>query len=297
MPHRLLRNSTIKVAELLQNAITELASMRKGTVTSEFIMLCLIEQKDSIVLKIFDELRLDTPKVRLKIVDKISEHMRTISSITIGEGATASMKVSKDVQILFDYADRERSKLGDSYISTSSMFLACVADELKLPKEILEDEGLSYDACFKALQTIRGNSKITQKDGESRATFLEEYTVDITALARKQQLDPVIGRSDEIGRLIEILSRRKKNNPILIGEPGVGKTVIIDGLAQQIVNGDVPDFLVNKKILALEMGTLIAGAKMQGEFEERLKAIKDEVIAASGEIIIRSFHQKMSFRL
>lgn len=286
MSHRLLRNSTIKVAELLQNAITELASMRKGVVTSEFILLCLIEQKDSIVLKIFDELKLDTPKIRINIVDKISEHIRTISSINLEDGATASMKVSKEVQQLFDHADRERSKLGDSYISTSSMFLACFASELKLAKEILEAEGLNYDACFRALQTIRGNTKITQRDGESRASFLEEYTVDLTALARKQQLDPVIGRSDEIGRLIEILSRRKKNNPILIGEPGVGKTVIIDGLAQQIVNGDVPDFLVNKRILALEMGSLIAGAKMQGEFEERLKAIKDEVIAASGEIII-----------
>ena len=286
MPHRLLRNSTVKVSELLQHAITELASMRKGVLTVEFILLGLIEQKDSIVLKVMDELKLDTSAERLKISDKISEYLHAIPSISFGDGNAAAMKVSKEVQDLFERADKERAKLGDTYISTSSVFLACFDRSFKVTVEILDESNLNYHDVFESIKSIRGNSKITKKDAESRATFLEEYTTDITALARKNQLDPVVGRTEEIQRLIEVLSRRKKNNPIIVGEPGVGKTVLVEGLAQQIVNGDVPDFLVNKRILSLEMGTLIAGAKMQGEFEERLKAIKDEVVAASGDIII-----------
>ena len=286
MPHRLLRNSTVKVSEMLQRAITELASMRKGILTVEFILLSLIEQKDSIVLKVMDELKLDTPSERRKITDRISEYLHSIPAISLGEGNAAAMKVAKEVQDLFERADRERSKLGDTYISTTSVFLACFDQNFKQTFQILTDSKLNYFDVYEAIRTIRGNTKVTQKDAESRATFLDEYTTDITALARKNQLDPVVGRSDEIQRLIEVLSRRKKNNPIIVGQPGVGKTVLVEGLAQQIVNGDVPDFLANKRILSLEMGTLIAGAKMQGEFEERLKAIKDEVVVASGDIII-----------
>lgn len=285
MPQRLLRNSTVKVAELLQKAITELAGLRKGMVTAEFILMAIVEQKDSIALKVFDELRLDTSKIRRNIIDKTLEHTNEIPAIQMG-GNPASMRVAKEVQSLFEAADRERGVLGDSFISTASMYLACFDDSIPKVKQILMDEGIEYKKCLQAIQRLRGNTKITQKDGESRANLLDEYTTDITALARKGQLDPVIGRELEVKRTIEILSRRKKNNPILIGEPGVGKTVIIEGLAQQIVNADVPEYLLNKRILSLEIATLIAGAKMQGEFEERLKSIKDEVIASAGDIIL-----------
>ena len=286
MPQRLLRNSTIKVAEVLQKAITDLASMRKALVTVEYIMLALVEQKDSIVLKIFDELKLETDEVRKKITRQVLDSLNKIPEINTDNTSTMSMKVSREVQILFERADRERAGLGDTYVSTAAMFLACFDPGLIKTQEILSKNQIHYEGCVKALKQIRGNSKITQKDAESRASVLEEFTTDMTALARKGQLDPVIGRGHEIKRVIEILSRRKKNNPILIGEPGVGKTVVVEGLAQQIVNGDVPEYLLDKKILSLEIATLLAGAKMQGEFEERLKSVRDEVIASAGDIIL-----------
>lgn len=286
MPQRLLRNSTIKVAEVLQKAITDLASMRKALVTVEYIMLALVEQKDSIVLKIFDELKLETDELRKKIAQLVLDSIRKIPEINTENTSTMSMKVSREVQILFERADRERAGLGDSYVSTAAMFLACFDPGLIKTGEILSKNKIHYDDCFQALKQLRGNTKITQKDAESRASVLEEFTTDMTALARKGQLDPVIGRGHEIKRVIEILSRRKKNNPILIGEPGVGKTVVAEGLAQQIVNGDVPEYLLDKKILSLEIASLLAGAKMQGEFEERLKAVRDEVISSAGDIIL-----------
>lgn len=285
MPQRLLRNSTVKVAEMLQRAITELAGMRKGVLTVEFILMSLIEQKDSIVLKIFDEMGLDTPNLRRRLTDRIIENTNELPEIHMGT-ATAAMKVSQEVQTLFDLAEKERKVLEDTYISTAAIFLACFSGDIQRCRQLLEDENLTYERTLEALRNIRGKSKITEKDGESRANILEEYTVDITAQARRGELDPVVGREDEIRRVIEILSRRKKNNPILIGEPGVGKTVIVEGLAQQIINADVPEYLLNKRVLSLEISTLIAGAKMQGEFEERLKSVKDEIIASAGEIIL-----------
>lgn len=284
MPQRLLRNSTIKVAEALQRAISEVASLRKGVLTSDFILMALIEQKDSIVLKIFDELKLNTPTLRRKIVDRILEQYSSDPDIRM-DALPLAMQVSQDVLILFERADKERKALGDTYISTVALFLACFHTGLNT-KKVLNSFKLDYAKVLEALTAIRGTVKITEKDSESRASLLDEYTVDITALARKGSLDPVIGREQEIRRVIEILSRRKKNNPILIGEPGVGKTVIVEGLAQQIANADVPEYLLKKRVLSLEIASVIAGAKMQGEFEERLKAIKDEVIAAAGDVIL-----------
>ncbi|MBP9709033.1 MAG: AAA family ATPase, partial [Oligoflexales bacterium] len=284
MPQRLLRNSTAKVAELLQMTIMELANLRKGLVTPEFILISLIEQKDSIVLKIFDELRLNTNELRREIIDRIMSGVNKLPPVELGP--QASMKLSSDVNALFDAANDERQKLGDEYISTGAMFLACFHEGVPESKKLLQEFGLKYDKVFGAIKSLKGNAKIVQRDGESRQSMLDEYTTDITAMARKGVLDPVIGRADEISRVIEILSRRKKNNPIIIGEPGVGKTVIVEGLAQQIVSGDVPEYLLNKRVLSLEIGSLIAGAKMQGEFEERLKTIKDEVIAAAGDVIL-----------
>ena len=283
MPQRLLRNSTAKVAEALQRAISEVASLRKSTLSSDFILLALIEQKDSIILKVFDELGLKTQSLRRKIVDKILE--KNMQSNQPFDPNLMSMQISEDVLTLFEGADKERKNLNDTYISTASLFLACFQNHIPASKK-LTDFGLSYAECFKAVKDIRGTAIIKEQDGESKASFLDEYTVDLTTLARKGLLDPVIGRSEEIKRIIEIISRRKKNNPILIGEPGVGKTVIAEGLAQQIVNTDVPDYLLNRRILSLEMGSLLAGAKMQGEFEERLKAIRDEVISSAGDIIL-----------
>lgn len=285
MPQRFLRNSTVKVAELIQKAITELANMRRSVVTPELILLALIEQEDSILLKVIDETGQDVEKTRRMIVDRILEHSTTLPKLN-SDGQSASIRVSGDVQTLFEAADAERKKLGDTYTSTSAVLLAFYDPRLASVKKMLIDIGLDRDLTQKSLEIIRGNTRVTQKDGESRASILDKYTTDLTALARRGTLDPVIGRDVEIRRVIEILSRRKKNNPILIGEPGVGKTVIAEGLAIQIVSADVPEYLLKTRILSLEIGALIAGAKIQGEFEERLKSIQDEVVASAGDIIL-----------
>ena len=210
MPQRLLRNSTAKVAEALQRAISEVASLRKSTLSSDFILLALIEQKDSIILKVFDELGLKTQSLRRKIVDKILE--KNMQSNQPFDPNLMSMQISEDVLTLFEGADKERKNLNDTYISTASLFLACFQNHIPASKK-LTDFGLSYAECFKAVKDIRGTAIIKEQDGESKASFLDEYTVDLTTLARKGLLDPVIGRSEEIKRIIEIISRRKKKQP------------------------------------------------------------------------------------
>ncbi len=286
MPQRLLKNSTHKVAELLQRSIMELANVRKGVLTPDLILVALMDQKDSIVLKILDELKLESPPsdIRRHIIDVVMANVAKLPPVEMGPNA--AIKITEEVSLLFESADKERQGLEDTFISTGAIFLACFDPGIPSTHKLLKQFGINYDAVKEALKKIRGNTKITQQDSESRLSMMEQYTTDVTAMARKNSLDPVVGRGEEIERVIEILSRRKKNNPILIGEPGVGKTVIVEGLAQRIVEGDVPDYLLNKKVVSLEMGSLIAGAKMQGEFEERLKTIKDEVIAAGGDIIL-----------
>jgi len=279
-----LRNSTIKVTEALQAAIMELANLRKAVVASEVVLWSLIEQNDSVVLRIFDEMGEDTGELRRKISDRVSAVIQKLPEFRSEN--VANLKISEDVQNLFSVADEERRRLGDSYISTASLFLGCFSERVPGTKKIFDELNLTYESASAALDALRGNQKVTEKDGETRRSFLEQYTTDITALARRGELDPVIGRESEVTQVIQILSRRKKNNPILIGEPGVGKTVIAEALAQQIANADVPEYLLNKRIVSLEMGALIAGAKMQGEFEERLKNIIDEVVGSSGDIIL-----------
>jgi ATP-dependent Clp protease ATP-binding subunit ClpC len=284
MPQRLLRNATAKVAEALQMAVMELANLRKGLVTAEFLLMALVEQKDSIVRKVFDELGLDTPALRREVADRVLAVAGTLPDLA--PGRQANLQLTQDVQNLFAVADEVRRKLGDAYVSTGSLFLACFSAQVPGTRRLLTELGLTEEACSGALSSLRGHTKIDQKDAESRLSMLEAYTTDVTAQARRRELDPVVGREAEIKRVIEILSRRKKNNPVLIGEPGVGKTVIVEGLAQEIVAANVPEYLLDRRVLSLEMGALIAGAKMQGEFEERLKKVVDEIVASEGEIIL-----------
>jgi len=280
----LLRNSTQKVAELLQMAVMEVANLQKSVVTAEFMLMALFEQKDSVVPKILEELKMDAGEIRRSVSDRVLAHAQTLPDII--QGRAPNLRMSQEVQNLFEGADKVRASLGDAYISTGAMFIGCFDAGVSGARQILLDHGLDKDACFNALKATRGNSSIDRKDDETRQSFLEKYTTDMTAQARKGALDPVVGRDDEISRVIEILSRRKKNNPVLIGEPGVGKTVIAEGLAQRVASADVPEYLLNKRVLSLEMGSLIAGAKMQGEFEERLKTVVDEVVASAGDIIL-----------
>lgn len=284
MVQRLLKNSTAKVGETIQIAIMELANMSKSLLPAEMLLLALLEQKDSIAVKILDEIKADTGAIRRALADQIMSSAQDLPNFVPGQ--QASIKISDDVRTLFEAADTERERLGDGFISTGALFLACFNESSPRTADMLANQNITHEDCFEAYKRMRGPSRIMEKDGESKTSYLDLYTTDITALARRGELDPVIGREGEIERTIQILSRRKKNNPILIGEPGVGKTVIVEGLAQKIAAADVPEYLLNKRVLSLEIGSLIAGAKMQGEFEERLKHIKDEITASAGEIIL-----------
>ena len=284
MVQRLIKNSTVKVTEALQAALMEYANQRKSAVGPEGILIALIDQHDSIVLKIFNHLDLDAGELRRRIVDHALDAMNSLPEFSPGQ--MSQIRMTKDVENLFGAADRERRRLGDAFISTGALFLACFDGSVPGNEKILTLVELSYDSCKQALDEIRAGQKVESREEESKQSTLKEYTLDLTALARKDQLDPVIGRDEEINRVIQILSRRKKNNPLLIGEPGVGKTVIAEGLANRIAAADVPEYLGNKRILSLEIASLIAGAKMQGEFEERLKGVVDEIKASDGQYIL-----------
>jgi ATP-dependent Clp protease ATP-binding subunit ClpC len=290
MAQQFLKNSTHRVNEIFQAGITEALNAQVRILIPEFLLFALMEQKDSIALAIAQECKLDEVLAKTStingIYDSINQLQHKADAGTYpGQDASAGMYGSQEIAFLLERADYERKNFGDAYIGTGTLFLAFFDQRLHC-REILEKAGFQYEAAKKALTNIRGTHRITNRDDEAKQSALSLYTKDITALARRGELDPVVSRENEIERVIQVLSRRKKNNPVLIGEAGVGKTVIIEGLAQRIVSLDVPDHLVGKRVLSLEMADLVAGTKMHGEFEERLKSLKEEIIALEGQVIL-----------
>src|SRR5207245_2287557 len=180
----------------------------------------------------------------------------------------------------------EAQRFKDEYVSTEHMFLAIARQDRDPAGQLLKKQGASHDAILQALTSVRGTQRVTSQNPEATYEALDKYARDLTDLARRSKLDPVIGRDEEIRRVMQILARRTKNNPVLIGEPGVGKTAIVEGLAQRIISGDVPDVLKTKRIVALDLAALVAGAKFRGEFEDRLKAVLKEIAEAEGQIIL-----------
>lgn len=279
-----IRQLTDKAIEALNMGTMEMVNLRQAVLTPDFILIGLLEQQDSMVMKLLTTYYPEDKALPRKILDRLFEAQE--SEPKHEDQQIQNIELAEETNLVFEIALEEAKKLGDRYISSGSLFLALLDQRVGRTAEILSEFGLKYNKISEDLAIMRGGITINEKNAEGKLDALSQYTTDLTDMARRGELDPVIGREEEIDRVIQILSRRKKNNPVLIGEPGVGKTVIVDGLAQKIVKAEVPNSLLNKRVKVLEMSELIAGAKMRGEFEERMKAVKDEITSAHGGIIL-----------
>src|SRR5260370_661313 len=267
-----LEKFTEKAQEALQEAAALARSLGQQAIESEHLILALIRPEGGVGRTLLERAGVSVQALEPALVS-IVERLPRVS----GGGQPY---LSTELQKALDEAEQEAEKLNDEYISTEHLLLALAGTKT------LKDAGASHDALLRALRQIRGSQRVTDQNPESKYQALEKYGRDLTKLAADGKLDPVTGRDEEIRRVIQVLSRRTKNNPVLIGEPGVGKTAIVEGLASRIERGDVPEGLKNKRIVALDMGSLIAGAKYRGEFEERLKAVLKEITDAQGQVIL-----------
>jgi len=269
---------TIKAQEALNEAASIAQKSDHSQIESEHLLLALLRQENGIVTPIIERIGSDAAKLSSDVEALVNKTPKVF-------GEAAQVFYSPALSKILAKAEVEASALKDEYVSTEHILIAIAASESKAA-ELLKKAGVNKDAILGALKHVRGNARVTDQNPEEKYQALDRYCRDLTALARQEKLDPVIGRDEEIRRCMQVLSRRTKNNPVLIGEPGVGKTAIVEGLARRIVAGDVPDGLKGKKLLALDIGALVAGAKFRGEFEERLKTVIHDVQAEDGKIIL-----------
>ncbi len=251
-------------------------------VDTEHMLLSLLEQPEGVIPQVLEKLgvNIETVKSRLDGVLKASP------KVAIYGGGTGQVFITPRLKRVIDVANEEASKLKDEYISTEHLFLAIASERATPAARILADSGVTKDRIHEAVKEVRGGQRVTDQFAESRYRTLEKYGRDLTQLAKEGKLDPVVGRDEEILRVIQLLSRRTKNNPVLIGEAGVGKTAIVEGLAQKIADDDVPEILMGKRVVSLDLAAMVAGSRLRGEFEERLKAAIEEIQRAEGEIIL-----------
>ena len=270
---------TIKSQEAVQNALEIASSYSNQSVEPEHLIAALIQDSEGVVVPILQKLGVNVNFLKIKINESL-ERLPKVQGAGLG-----NQHISPALAQAFEVGQREAARLKDEYISTEHLLLGLLDGPPSVAR-LLTDQGVTKDGIYKALKEVRGTQRVTDQTPEEKYQALARFGRDLNDLARRGKLDPVIGREDEIRRVLQVLSRRTKNNPVLIGDPGVGKTAIAEGLAHRIVQGDVPESLKTKRIVALDMGTLVAGTSFRGQFEERLKAVLNEVTESGGEIIL-----------
>ena len=251
-------------------------------VDTEHLLLGLLEQKDGAIPKLMEMLHVNIDEIR----DRIAEELDASPKVNVYGGGVGQIFYTPRIRTVLDLAQKEANRFKDEFISTEHIMLAILSERNTPSSRILKEFNITRDRIAENIKELRGGKKVTSKQAESRYKALDKFSRDLTAMAQEGKLDPVIGRDDEVLRIVQVLSRRTKNNPVLIGEAGVGKTAIVEGLAQKIINSDVPENLLKKRVLSLDLGAMVAGSRFRGEFEERLKAVMDEIQKAKGEIIL-----------
>jgi ATP-dependent Clp protease ATP-binding subunit ClpB len=269
---------TQKMQEALQSAQDIASRWQSPEIGNEHFLLALLDQGEGVTRPLLEKIGVSPEALRSRLETDLARRPKV-------SGAISDLRISSDLRRTLDSAESEMSKLKDEYLSAEHYLLA-LASENNSAAKALKDLGATRDKIMQGLQQVRGSQRVTDQNPEGKYQTLEKYGRDLTQLARRGKIDPVIGRDNEIRRVMQVLSRRTKNNPVLIGEPGVGKTAIVEGLARRIVSGDVPESLKNKRIIAMDIGAMVAGAKFRGEFEDRLKAFLKEVTDSQGEIVL-----------
>ena len=274
---------TQKSQEIIINAQVLAQDSGQKYIEAFHVLAALFAQTDNIVKPILEKMNVVPDLIEQKVLAEIDKLPKVQDSPR--GGVVDMVQGTNEVAIIFERSRKEAKKMGDEFISTEHIFLSLIGVRTRA-QQLLLDLGIEYEKVLQILASLRGAQKVTDPHPESKYKSLEKYTINLTAMAQEKKLDPIIGRDEEIRRIMQILSRRTKNNPVLIGEAGTGKTAIVEGLAQRIVEGDVPETLKNKELVSLDLGALVAGTKFRGEFEDRLKSVIKEIKAQDGNIIL-----------